>query len=139
MAVGEDDPGALGRSAVKVISTSLARSGSVSICHCRLMSQLKHDAVRRVVGQYPGPAALAAVDAAVDDVAADERLEHHLRERRVEQVLVVVPPGADLGGEDVECAGDRGIDLDRGADDGGVRGGHRFPWGCRAAFLERGK
>ena len=109
---------------MKAISTSLVRSGSVSICQRVLMSQLKHDPVRRLVGEHPRPPALAAVDAAVDDVAADERLEHHLGQRRLEDVLVLVPPRADLGGEHVERPGDRSFDLGGDADRGRVGDGH---------------
>ena len=42
----------------------------------------EHHPVRRLVGEDPRPAALAAVGAAVVDVAADPRLEHGLGDRR---------------------------------------------------------
>src|SRR3954465_11722061 len=38
----------------------------------------EHDALRRLVGQHPRPATLAAVDTAVEDAATHPRLEHGL-------------------------------------------------------------
>jgi hypothetical protein len=94
----------------------------------------------RLVGQDPGPPALAAVGAAVDDVAADVRLEDHLGQRGGQDVLVVVPPGADLLGEDPEGVLGAGIDVDFGADRGGIGlRGHECPLSaaCRKFCSER--
>src|SRR4051794_9239818 len=76
-----------GPSAVKRTSISLVFEGSVSSVHCRLMSQLDDEALGRVEGEHARPAALAAVDAAVEDVAAHARLEDHLGELALEDVV----------------------------------------------------
>ena len=80
----------------------------------------EHDALGRLVGQHARPAALAAVADDVVDVAADPRLEHHRGERGAlrEQVVVGIPPGADLVGEDLERPRLRDVDDDRRRDGG---------------------
>src|SRR5438094_3511855 len=57
------------------------------------------EAVRRLVGEHARPAALAAVDAAVVDVAALARLEDHVGELPLDDVVVRRPPAAHVVGE----------------------------------------
>ena len=64
--------------AVKVTSTSLVLLGSVSTCQWGLMSQVEHEPLGRFVSQDAGPAALAAIGAAIDDVAPDVGLDDRL-------------------------------------------------------------
>ena len=71
------------------------------------------DPPRRFVGEHPAPAALAAVGAAIDDVAADARLEHHLGQVGLQDVVVGIPPDPDVFGEYAESMLDRCLDLDR--------------------------
>ena len=124
MPMGEDDAGPFGR---ELGEGDLDLAGAVGV---GLDLPLRRDVpgeahpVRRLVLQDACPAAFAAVDAAVDDVAADERLEHHLGQGRLEDVLVLVPPRADLGGEDMERASSRGVDLDGRGHCGGIDRGH---------------
>jgi hypothetical protein len=80
-------------------------------------------AAGRVVGQHASPAALAAVHADVVEVPAHARLEHHLGDLGLEDVVVGVPPALEVLGEDLEGVVDRGVDDDRGAH-GGVGHGH---------------
>jgi hypothetical protein len=94
-----------GVSAVKWTSTSLAFSRSVSICHWGLMSQL--DPIGRLVGQHARPAALAAVDAAVVDVAARARLEHGLGDVDAEHVVLARLDPVEVLREHAERALDR--------------------------------
>src|SRR5215813_3459940 len=78
VAVGEHHPGAGGLLGGEG-DLDLAGLGRVGL---QLPAQVdvpaEADPVRRVVGEHPGPAALAAVGAPVDDVTAGARLEHHL-------------------------------------------------------------
>ena len=97
-------------------STSLVLSGSVSICQCRADVPAEHDPVRRFVGEHPRPAALAAVDGAVVDVAADPRLEDGLGDRRAEQVVLRRLEVAEPAGEHGERLLDRCVDDDLPAD-----------------------
>src|SRR5207244_11447845 len=48
--------------------------------------------VRRLVGEHARPLALAAVDATVVDAPAGARLDHHLGELRLEDVVLGRPP-----------------------------------------------
>src|SRR5947209_9864496 len=74
------------------------------------------DTVGRLVGEHPRPAAFAAVDATVVYVAAGARLEHHLGELCLEDVMLGRPPAADVLGKNRERALDRRLDDDRLAD-----------------------
>jgi MFS family permease len=71
------------------------------------------DPVRRLVGEHARPAALAAVDATVDDMAADTRLEHGLGELDSEDVVLGRLEPAEVLGEDREGPLDRRLDDDR--------------------------
>src|SRR5579859_116679 len=75
----------------------------------------EHDACRRLVGEHAPPAALAAVDATVEEVATDAGLEHRLGDLDVEHVVLCRLEAAELLGEDPECAFDRRVDDDRRA------------------------
>ena len=74
----------------------------------------EHDALGRLVGEHPRPAALAAVDPAIVDVPAGPRLEHHLRELGPNDVVPGRPPASDVLGEDRESTLDRRVHRDRG-------------------------
>jgi hypothetical protein len=76
------------------------------------------DPVRRLVGEHTGPAALAAVDAAVDDVAPDVRLEHGLGDLDLKQVVFARLEAAEVICEDRERAVDGGVNNDLVADGG---------------------
>ena len=103
----------VGDSSVNRTSTSLVRSGSVSTCQSREMSQLNTNRRGRLVGQDTRPPALAPVHAPVDDGPADPGLEHHLGQLGPEDVVLGRPPGADVVGEHGERPVDRRVDLDR--------------------------
>jgi hypothetical protein len=75
----------------------------------------EHHAIRRVVGQDPRPAALAAVGAPVGDVATDLRVEDRLGDRRTEQVVLAGLEVAEPFGEHRECPVDRCLDDDLAA------------------------
>ena len=78
----------------------------------------EHDPVRRLVGEHAGPSTLAAVDASVDDVAADEGLEHHLLQVGLQDVVLGRPPRPDVVGEHTERLVDRRLHDDRRGDRG---------------------
>ena len=59
----------------------------------------EHDPMRGLVGEDPGPVALAAVGPDVVDVTALLGLEHHAGERRLEEVMFRRPPAAHVLGE----------------------------------------
>jgi hypothetical protein len=59
-----------------------------------------HDAVGRLVGEDARPAALAAVDAAIVDVAALARLEDRVGDLDAEQVVLARLERAEALGED---------------------------------------
>src|SRR5262249_45758958 len=65
-----------------------------------------HKPARRLVREHSRPAALAAVDAAVVDMAADAGLEHHPRQLGLEDVVGRIPPAPDVLSEDMERAVD---------------------------------
>jgi spermidine/putrescine-binding protein len=69
----------------------------------------------RLVGQHPRPAAYAAVNPTVVKKAADLRLEHGFGDRDLEHVVLGGLEGAEVLGEDLECARDRSLDDDRRA------------------------
>jgi hypothetical protein len=71
--------------------------------------------VRGLIGEHAGPAALAAVDSAVVEVAAHTRLEHRLGDLHPKQVVLGRLEGAEVFGEDREGAFDRHVDDDRRA------------------------
>src|SRR6476661_815668 len=70
----------------------------------------------RLVGEHARPPALGAVDRAVVDVAADARLEHHLGQLTLEQMVLRRPPRPDVAREDGEGLVDRSVDDDRRPD-----------------------
>src|SRR5215217_6085957 len=74
------------------------------------------DPVRRLVGQHAGPTALAAVDAAVDDVAAHTWLEHGLGDVGAEDVVLARLETAKALGERRERPLDRRLHDDVVAD-----------------------
>src|SRR2546423_9007072 len=95
------------------------------------------EAVGRLVGEHARPAALAAVDAAVVDVAALAALEDHLRELPLEDVVLGRPPGPHLVGEDRERPLDRRVDDDRRPDGGRCcLRGHETSSACSTAALK---
>ena len=80
MAMLELDAGAVRRLGDEAAPRhSLTFSGSVSICQVGPMFQVSSDPLRRLVGEDARPPALAAVGAAVVEVAAGERLEDQSR------------------------------------------------------------
>jgi hypothetical protein len=93
--------------------------------------------VRRLVGEDARPSALAAVDAAIVDVAALARLEVRLGDLDAEQVVLARLERAKALREDRERALERRLDEDLVAD------GRRFCWcghetsssGCSTAAL----
>ena len=105
-----------GVSAMNRTSTSLVFSRSVSICHCGLISQLITTRSRRLVREHPRPAAHAAVDAAVKDVAADARFEDRLGDLDAQHVVLGRLERAEPVGEDRERTLDRRFDDDLVAD-----------------------
>ena len=74
----------------------------------------EHDAVGRLVLQHAGPAALAAVDAAIVDVTACARLEDRLGDVCAEQVVLARLDAVELVDEDRERPLERRVDGDRG-------------------------
>src|SRR5918992_4770195 len=82
-----------------------------------------HDPMWRFIGEHPRPAALAAVDAAVVDMAALARFEDRLGDLDREQVVLGRLEATELLGEHRERPLDRGLDDDRGPN-GCVRGLH---------------
>src|SRR5207248_1553167 len=72
-----------------------------------------HHPVGRLVDKHACPPTLAAVGAAVVDVAALAWLKHHLGERGPKDVVVRGPPTPDLLGEYRERALERRLDGDR--------------------------
>jgi hypothetical protein len=72
-----------------------------------------HDPMRWLVGEHPGEAALAAVDAAVVEASADAGLEHGRRELDLEQVVLARLEAPESFREDLEGALDRRLDDDR--------------------------
>jgi hypothetical protein len=82
--------------------------------------------VRRVEGQDPGPAALAAVLAAVVDVPADAGFEHRLGDGGGQEVVLPRLEVAEASGEDGEGALDRRLHDDLPPDDGRVGLGHEL-------------
>ena len=84
----------------------------------------EHDAVRGVVGEDAGPAALASILSDVVDVPADLRVEGGPRDRGCEEVVLrwlEVPEALDEGREGVS---DRRLDDDLSAHDGVVGKAH---------------
>src|SRR6202453_4473519 len=84
----------------------------------------EHHAVRRVVGEYTGPAALAAVPTAVVDVATHPRFEDGLGDRYLEHVVLRRLEFAEPLGEYSEGPFDRRLHSDLPADHGGRFLGH---------------
>jgi hypothetical protein len=80
----------------------------------------EHDAVGWLEGEHAGQAALAAIDAAVVDVAAHVGLEDGPGDVDREHVVLGRLEAAEAIGEDREGPLDRRFDDDR-APDGGVR------------------
>lgn len=78
---------------------------------------------RRVEDQDGRPAALGPVHAAIDDVPTDVWLEDHLGEGLSQEVLVGIPPCADVVREERERTLDRGVDDDGSPGSGGRVGG----------------
>src|SRR6185437_8051036 len=68
--------------------------------------------VGRLVGQHACPAALAAVDATVVEVATNTRLEHRLGDRYSEYVVLGGLESAKSLSEDLERVFDRGLNHD---------------------------
>jgi hypothetical protein len=68
--------------------------------------------VRRLVGEYARPAALAPVDTAVVQVAAHARLEDRLGDLDREHVVLGRLEAAEARGEDGERALEWGVDDD---------------------------
>src|SRR5262245_40330346 len=62
-----------------------------------------HDSFRRLVDEDARPTALAAIDAAVIDMAADARLEHRLGDVDAEQVVLAWFDAIELVRECSEC------------------------------------
>src|SRR5262245_9307714 len=58
-----------------------------------------HDSMRRFIGEDTRPTALAAVDAAIIDMAADARLEHRLGDLDPEQVVLAWFDAIEFVGE----------------------------------------
>src|SRR6185437_594289 len=112
----ELDPGALGRLGDEA-HLPLARLLRIALELPLRADQPAHEqAVRRLVGEDARETALAAVDAAVVQVAADPWLEHGLGDvDPAEQVVVARLEAAEPGREDVEGALDRRVDDDRRA------------------------
>src|SRR4051794_30816938 len=75
-----------------------------------------HETVRGLIEEHASPATLAAVDAAVIDMAAFTWLEHHFGQLTAQEVMVGRPPRPDAVGEDRECSIDRSVDGDRRLD-----------------------
>jgi len=118
--VGQHDPGAAGR---ELGEGDLDLAGALRVgldLPLEVDVPAETDPDGRFVGENRGPLALTAIGAAVDDVAAGIGLEDHLGQRGLQDVLVVVPPGADPFGEDAERMLRAGIDFDFGADRGGT-------------------
>lgn len=69
-------------------------------------------AVGRLIGQHARPAALAAVDTAVIDMAADPGLEHCLGDLGCKQIVLWRFETAEILGENLEGALDRRLDHD---------------------------
>ena len=84
----------------------------------------EHDAVRRVVGQHPGPPALAAVDGAVVDVSAGVGLENCLGDGDREHVVLRRLEVAEPPGERREGLLGRRVDHYLLADNGDLGSGH---------------
>src|SRR5262245_23461156 len=116
VAVLELDPSAV-RCLGDEAHLDLARLGEVGLdLPLRADVPTEHDSVRRLVGEHARPAALAAVDAAVVEVAAHAWLEHSLRDLDREQVVLPRLEAPEFLGEDAKCALDRRIDHDGGGD-----------------------
>jgi hypothetical protein len=81
-----------------------------------------------LIGQDPRPPALAAVDGAVVDVAADMGLEHCLGDRGREQVVLRRLEVAEPFGERFEGLLGRRIDHHLLADNGDLGSGHGLSW-----------
>jgi hypothetical protein len=80
------------------------------------------DPVRWLIGEHPRPAALAPVDAAVEDMAPDAGLEDGLGDVDSEHVVLARLERAEIVREDRERA------LDRRLDDDLVADGRRCCW-----------
>src|SRR5919106_665063 len=91
----------------------------------------EHDPVGRLVCEHASPAALAAVDATVIDVAAHVGLEDGLGDLDLEHVVLAWLEGAEADGEDGEGALDGRLDDDRvpGCGVGCLRG-HSLSFAC---------
>jgi hypothetical protein len=74
----------------------------------------EHRAVRWLIGEHAGPTPLAAVYAAVVDVAADAGFEHGLGHLDLKQAVLARLDAVEVAGEDLEGAFDRRLDDDRG-------------------------
>src|SRR5262249_51959201 len=77
----------------------------------------EHDALGRFICEHSCPAAFAAVDGAVVDVASDSRLEHRRGDRCPEHVVLWRVEVPEPFGEHGKGALDRGVDYDLRADD----------------------
>ena len=95
-----------------------------------------HHPVGRLAGQDASPVALAAVDAAIVDLAPHARLEDPLGDVDLEQVVLARPPRPDAFGKDRERFRDRSVDDCRGLDRRGCRLAHESSCDrCSAAVL----